>query len=330
MRKLQLILLLLILNCNEEKTENSSKLKRFPGSSFATIAFEDSFPSSMDGDFNDYIAQFYFEETLNQNQEIESIVGEFIHVAKGSNYSHELKLKLLKENEIIQGNSAALEIEEFDSNQNQIGEVQKINLSDLTESILLLGDSNKTISVKNNSQGSNFIKGHSSKLKLSFAKPITRDEIGYPPYDLYLRILSKPITNTNSQNGNEKDFQEIHLPGKFLNLAGKDLYLDSRKVPYALLIPNIWNWPYEGKDIRNDRFSAYPKFNSWILSNGLQNQDWYKNSVTDRVFPLSIENSDLTAYLNANNITEGRFFLLLIILTFVISILFLRKKYMTA
>jgi LruC domain-containing protein len=73
-----------------------STIIRYPSSGFNTMAFEDGFgKSNVDFDYNDYVIQYYLEETLNSKGEVVEVNGKFQHVAKGSDLSHELRMRIL-------------------------------------------------------------------------------------------------------------------------------------------------------------------------------------------------------------------------------------------
>ncbi|MFY7731936.1 MAG: LruC domain-containing protein [Bacteroidia bacterium] len=83
---------------------------------------------------------------------------------------------------------------------------------------------------------------------------------------------------------------EIHLPGKNptsnatypllglgdddTQLLGTKKYLSKNNLPWAIIIPERFDYPYEQQNITQ----AYLNFASWAQSGGSSNKDWYNNS----------------------------------------------------
>jgi LruC domain-containing protein len=83
---------------------------------------------------------------------------------------------------------------------------------------------------------------------------------------------------------------EIHLPGKNptsnatypllglgdddTQLLGSKKYLSKNNLPWAIIIPERFDYPYESQNITK----AYLNFGSWAQSGGSTNKDWYGNS----------------------------------------------------
>ena len=91
--------------------------------------------------------------------------------------------------------------------------------------------------------------------------------LGKAPYDLFIKVL-----NTG---------HEIHFAGKYFNEDGSDRYIDSAGFPWALMVPDYWQWPYERANIHD----GYPDFDDWYLSAGADFQNWYDTPVSEFVFP---------------------------------------------
>jgi len=49
------------------------------------------------------------------------------------------------------------------------------------------------------------------------------------------------------------------------------LFEDPNRYPFAMIIPEDWNFPLE----RNDLGIAFPDFIDFALSSGSENLDWY-------------------------------------------------------
>jgi LruC domain-containing protein len=260
-----------------------STMTRFPKSGVNTVAFEDLFPNAGDADLNDYVLFFSIEEDLNAQGNISRIRGSYQHVARGAGYTHTLNLKMnagtgAKLSKIIYNDAGATL-----DNKGEV--VSTLSASDIANGFELLPKSDKTLSVQNNSasHANNLKLGYTVSFELSFDQPVPRAKIGSAPYDLYIYVI-----NTK---------KNIHFPGKYFDVAGKDQFLDKNGFPWAIIVPGKWKWPLESKDIRSASNTGYIDFASWANSKGVEKKTWYLNvSDPSKVFPLP-DDSNLAGYL---------------------------------
>ncbi|WCL47532.1 LruC domain-containing protein [Leptospira sp. GIMC2001] len=274
-----------IADANDDYPDDPSRstLTRFPRSGVNTIAFEDLYPTAGDADLNDYVLFFNTEEDQNAQGKIVGIRGSFEHVARGAGYRHTLNLKL----NVPTG--ATLSTVHFKNRNNKSIQENSDNVvlsaSDLANGIPLLEESSKTISTPNNNaaHANNLKFGDVVHFEITFDQPVTRAQLGSAPYDLYAYVV-----NTN---------KNIHLPGRYYDNSGKDVFMDSKGFPWAIIVPGKWKWPLESKDIRKADQTGYADFNVWAESKGSLKRTWYTN-VTDpsKVFPLPNE-SNLAGFL---------------------------------
>lgn len=120
-----------------------------------------------------------------------------------------------------------------------------------------------------------FVDANFHEKVIEFEQPVKRSELAPMPYD--------PFIVCNKVAG-----REVHLP--FVQTDYKDKVLDSDGFPWAILVPENWEWPYETVKI----YLAYPKFKEWYESKGELNKDWYLFPEKANVFPRT---SGLTAYI---------------------------------
>lgn len=315
---------------------NKASRIRFPSKGVYTISYEDLFPSAGDADLNDYTIQFYNEEDLNAKGEIVEIRGYYQHVAKGAGYNHTLNLRFPDSVTI-----ELFETEILDANGSNTKNGQLIKFPDLAkiqDGLEILGNSKHTISSKNSSKNQKYRPGHIAKMKVVFGKAVPRNTIGSFPYDLFIKILSKRVNNRYPQDAPRsltanKPYYEVHFPGKYFYANGKDVYIDKKGFPWAIMVPGVWAWPYERQDIRNS--GAYPKFNQWAKSNGTEATDWYKDVIPSKVFPVDSEpsrvllesGSGLLAYLNGTTIESKLLYLLLGVIFITGSALLVKNKF---
>lgn len=299
---------------------------RFPSQGVYTIAYEDLFPSAGDADLNDYVIQMFNEEDLNAEGKIVEIRGVYQHIAKGAGYKHTLNLRLPK------NSGFTFESVVYDANDVDVktGKVRySPSLEEIQDGIEILGDSSKTISSSNVDPNKPFKPGHKAVVKIVFDKPVSRSELGTAPYDLFIRILSKKIdskypASAPRANNVALQYYEVHFPNLYFDSKGKDVYIDPKGFPWAILVPNAWAWPLEGStyDIRGSK-SAYPKFKIWMESKGELEKDWYLYPDPKYAYPVPVSSS-LTAFLN--NLSSASIGLGLGITLVVFLALFIRKR----
>ncbi len=282
---------------------------RFPATGVNTIAFEDLYPNAGDADLNDYVVQFYNEEDLNAQGQIVEVRGAYQHVARGAGYRHKLNLLL--------PNTVNISFESTITDA--AGVLQNTGLSKFTPSvaqldagIAILGNSGNTISSQNVELNQTYAPGHVSKIKILFNTPVARSIIGAAPYKIYLQVID---TGKN-----------IFFPGKYFDTAGKDLFMDSNGFPWAIMVPGVWAWPLERKDIRNVDVTGYPRFNSWATSKGVNDKDWYTTVATGKVFVLPSEPSNLLAYLKGSEFGFGPLIAITLAAFGILGGLMIRKK----
>ncbi|MCB1140160.1 MAG: LruC domain-containing protein, partial [Leptospiraceae bacterium] len=129
--------------------------------------------------------------------------------------------------------------------------------------------SDTTLSSSNTARNQNFVPGHSAELTFRPGNPVALTVLGKAPYDLFIKVL-----NTG---------HEVHFAGKYYGEDGADRYIDDAGFPWALMVPDYWQWPYERANIHD----GYPEFDDWYLSAGQTAQNWYDSAVSDYVFPAN-------------------------------------------
>ncbi len=161
------------------------------------------------------------------------------------------------------------------------GYKNKFYINVLGKDYLLISDPKKDLGNKwNCKKNETYVDAPVHSLDIVFENPVARNEIAPMPYDPYI------MANSDKNN-------QVHLPFVTTKFVGKKLDID--KFPWAVLVPEEWNWPYENEKI----FDAYPTFQKWYESEGRESMDWYLNPDAAFTFPVP-DGSALTAYLIKN------------------------------
>ncbi len=231
----------------------------FPGeNTWASLAFEDLWPSKGDYDFNDLVMKYNFNQITNSSNNVVEIVGTFNPVHEGAT--------------LINGFAFQLPVDATS--------VESVTGYNLTGSYITLNsngtESNQTLSniVVFDQTEPNI--GTTLNVVVKFTDPISPITIGSAPYNPYLII-------------NEQLNKEVHLadyaptalanPDFFGTLddtsdpATGRYYKSANNLPWAINIVYDFVWPLENKEITQ----GYLKFGAWAQSGGTDFADWYKD-----------------------------------------------------
>ncbi|MBE7439413.1 MAG: LruC domain-containing protein [Spirochaetales bacterium] len=228
-----------------------------PSSGVSIIAYEDLYPKKGDADFNDYVVRLSNEEDLDSSGKTVRVRGSYQHIARGAGYKHTLKISL--------ADVPATVIRRIYSASGTL-ESETTTLVTSARNLEILGDSSTTISQSNTSSSQTYAPGKKAELEVIFDQPVSRADLRSFPYDLFISVH-----NTG---------HEIHFPAIAKKADGTDQYLDSDGFPWAIQIPEAWDWPLEGKKI----WDGYPDFTAWYESNGTNHPAWYQNPVSNFLF----------------------------------------------
>ncbi|TGK27790.1 LruC domain-containing protein [Leptospira yasudae] len=252
---------------------------RTPAEGVSTVAFEDLYPSAGDADLNDYVIQMHNEVDLNAAGDVIRLRGTYQHVARGAGYKHTFFIKLV----VGTGAKFTRKVVREDGKEITASNTKTVSAADLTAGLQIHEESNKTTSNPNVNPGGVFKPGHIATIEIEFDSPVKKTKLGNYPYDIFIKVA-----NTG---------KDIHFPGLYKNADGTDKYLDSNRFPWAILVPGVWKYPYEGFDIRKESQSGYKEFNLWVASNGTSYKEWYKHITNEaKVFPVP-DDSGLMGFL---------------------------------
>jgi LruC domain-containing protein len=165
-------------------------------------------------------------------------------------------------------------------------------VTDLEDGLRILGNTTTTMSGSWNARATDvtYVNGYFAKTKIVFTTPVARSVIGLAPYDLYIRVENGTKLDTDTAYANAGGGRpgckatttaggfntwEIHPVGFCKKADGSEVYKDAANFPYVVIVPGLWKWPLEGKDIRNAANTGYPRFANWMATNGASDADWY-------------------------------------------------------
>ncbi|ENM5745321.1 LruC domain-containing protein [Vibrio mimicus] len=268
---------------------NGVAIRYFPSeTTYATVAFEDNWPHLADYDMNDVVIRYRVTETLQDNQVAQIRIDGYL-AAYGAGYHNGFAIRLSGlarsaidtnltrqyHNDVLQPNSGL----EMDSN-----EAIFIISEDLSRAFPRLCTYFRTDNQCTEDIGFNF------SLIIAIERSSDVSQLIAIPYDPF--IFATP----GIYHGEGITFQpgrkwEVHLADypateKFdaANLYGAGVdtsdpaqqrfFKNANNLPWALLITDEWQWPYE----RSDLVRTYPQFSAYAQSAGQQKQSWFNNA----------------------------------------------------
>ncbi|WP_367989803.1 LruC domain-containing protein [Vibrio sp. NTOU-M3] len=272
-------------------------IRYYPSASgYATVAFEDNWPFTVDYDMNDVVIRYRVTETLTNGTVTQSKIEGYL-AAYGAGFHNGFAVRL--------AGLARADIDEALTRQLHNG-VQLAHSgleADSSEAIFII--SNKLSDyVSVSCEYFRTLSNCHESLNFSFTINITlkdgadTSELMAMPYDPF--IFATP----GYYHGEGLPFQpgrswEVHLADhapteKFdsdnLLGLGEDssnavtgrYFKTNTNLPFALMVTDEWKWPLEKVDLVN----AYPDFAAYAESGGQQKQNWYllQNAVTSRIY----------------------------------------------
>lgn len=347
----------------------ATKLK-FPTTGVNTIAFEDLFPTAGDADLNDTVVVYYIEEDLNAAGQIVEIRGNYQYMAHGSGFRHSLYLRLPStvnvtySSEVRNGNGVLLANAAMTKSTTEATGINSFTptVTDLQDGLRILGNTDTTIGGAWNSRTTDttYVNGHMAKIKVTFTTPVARSVIGLAPYDTFIRLESRAVNASypaaaprSVTTAGSFQVYEVHRPGLYkytsqvtvdgdLREIGEDIYIDKNNFPFGLVVPGLWKWPRESRDLRNPAQTGYPRFANWNATLGVQDANWYAdaaastttnnyyaNVLTNRA-ALDAPNSQLLAFLGGVSVDYKFQVLLGILVLSLLSYFAVKNKFKKA
>ncbi|MEO1032419.1 MAG: LruC domain-containing protein [Bacteroidota bacterium] len=236
-----------------------------------SLAFEDLWPAQGDYDFNDMVIDYDIDHILNGNNLLVDIEADWTIRALFASFSNGFGIQLndLPSNNVanVSGLHLTNDIVTVDgngteANQNSATVIFFDNAFDVVEA-----------------SGSAF--PHTSPVTtinttINFGSPVSQSATGYPPYNPFIFAngdRSKEIHLPGHEPTNLADIQLFSTSSDASNIANAYYYKTSNGLPWAIHIPESFDFPDAGNPISE----AYLNFSTWAISGGTLHTDWYLN-----------------------------------------------------
>jgi len=265
----------------DEQDEFPQKYRRayssyYPNSEdWVTLAYEDNWPKVGDYDMNDLVIRERLQTIYSSEGGISGIkISGFID-ARGAANSNGFAVRLLNRSpDVVE--SASLEI---------AGQTYGKTVEDFQSDAVIQLWSNSTVFTETGETGKCF----------HFNTHLNCPRLAPVPFSLDIQFT----TDLNGLLHSDLDFfifrtnkrgHEIHFAGypptdladPFLfgthaddtDLSSGRYYKSEQNLPWGLKLNSQWSYPREYIDV----LWAYPSYQGWVESSGLNNQDWYLNT----------------------------------------------------
>jgi len=275
---------------------NRSALRFYPSATgYGRLAFEDQWPKKGDYDLNDMVINYRSIETLNAQNKIVDVEMIYEFAARGGvnrngfgvHFPGVDKSEILALNE--DGTPATVLI------KNNTPEVPLPIEAGQKEAVFIISPDVKAITPTGRAWPCNFFNTVNScpqtplpryVARISFKNP--RDSLSKPPYNSFI------FSSEYKGRGHEThlvDFPPTDLADYSLFGAGDDASDPSQKryyrtvdnLPWALDVPDYWQYPSE----QNEISKGYGLLKSWAESSGITNADWYLRQIDNKYIYLN-------------------------------------------
>jgi LruC domain-containing protein len=279
---------------------NKAFSRWYPGSSsWGTLAYEDSWPSKGDYDFNDIVVRYRSREILNAARLVSALEIDLRLDARGGVYHSGFALGLpgvtssqIASATLIAPNGSSSSVVPLVGQTNAVFEI----FSDAYDLMPASSGADECAIYYNTGTACPVLPTKAFKLIVDLVTPVGN----FPsvPYDPFIFRTNETFNGASYVQGVPKG-TEVHLPGQApsaradralfntvddaSNLTSGDTYKTATGLPWALNIPNEWIYPAERVDV----VRPFPNIAPWAVSGGAQSKDWY---VTPSSLTLTFKN----------------------------------------
>ena len=221
---------------------------------YATIAFEDLYPSPGDADYNDFVVKYSVEESYDTSGYLETVSFDFTPLARGTGFNHALLLDL---DGII------------DRSGEIISQTVAPFFGDASVKVTYTNLNNGTIRTKYYALDDDITVFHNTRSTLAgFANVYAEEEFIAPRTQTNILIsLANPEMNLLPDNhevpiDKYRVFLDVLTTNSVIDLAAinaDDGMIDPDGYPFGIVVPDNWAWMLEGHHIEE----AYPYFEEY-------------------------------------------------------------------
>lgn len=238
---------------------------------FGTLAFEDLWPSKGDYDFNDLVIDYNFNRISNAANNVVTLQAKFIVRAIGASYKNGFGFTIegLSPSAIesVSGTSYTEGYINTNANGTEAGQ---------SNATIIVFDNAWNHGAANTRQDQAYIKSDTITVNINLKDPIASNSFGMAPFNPFIIVNKERGKEVHLANYAPTDLVDTSYFGQSFDdsqpLIGK-YYKTRSNIPWALNFPSKFEYPYEKESIDK----THLKFLAWVLSDGIDYKNWYKN-----------------------------------------------------
>jgi LruC domain-containing protein len=243
------------------------------------VAYEDLFPKQGDYDFNDLVVAYSYSLGVNVKGRVEKMSGQAYILARGSQYTHDWTL------------SMNLPGADLSSTECETWGYKRFAAGTITSRAIERDTNGCSVSVSGGTLNWNAFK---DSVKL-FPANLAASRVAAQPFftdNYFVSEIAPAVQEPKatfsvtfetplplSAFNNEDPWIQINPRAGYIPPRITLTRKDSNNFPFALQMPNGWQWPKEGVPMSE----AYPEFLNFVKSSGTKNSDWNTSPILDKI-----------------------------------------------
>lgn len=240
--------------------------------SYATLAFEDLWPSKGDYDFNDLIIDYNFNTLTDLDNNVTKLKGEFVVRAIGAGFHNgfgfELENVLPSQVNSVIGNALEEGYINLDANGTEAGQT--------SATIIVFDDAwnhgyGNTDPTKDFAAPTEII-----QVEIEFTTPIPLADFGLAPFNPFIIVNQERGREIHMANYSPTDLADLSYFGQYnddSDVGTGKYYKTIDNLPWVINFPSQFDYPIEKSSVDK----AHLKFIPWVESGGSSFNDWYMN-----------------------------------------------------
>lgn len=241
---------------------------------FATLTFEDLWPTKGDYDFNDLVIDYSFHYVTNSTAQVVDIHATFILRAIGANYHNGFGFALpITADQVasVNGQIFSSDLIELNANGTEAGQTNAVIMVFEDAYDLITRQGNSFVNTQDNVA---YQTPHRFDVTISLVDPVHISQVGLPPYNPFIFANGDRSREIHLAGYEPTDLADVSLFGTADDTsdpATGRYYKSADQLPWGLNIPTQFEYPRETKHILN----TYLKMEQWGKSNNTEFTDWY-------------------------------------------------------
>jgi LruC domain-containing protein len=242
-----------------------------------TLAFEESWPSQEDYDFNDMIIDYQINRISNSNNKVVEIMLIFQVRAIGGIVINGFGMQVYLAPDRIAGIKQDFEFQDnaimLNENGTEVGQkwATFILFADPYKLLTHPGDGSPTI---NTTMGYHYVVPSEKRFRIFLKQPADPESVSPDKFNPFIFRENERSRETHLKGSPPTDLANTSLFGSgddASSQAAGNYYATRNGLPWGINLPVAFEYPIEKAEI----LEAYLTFGKWITSGGINFKDWY-------------------------------------------------------